>query len=167
MKVEEGGSCLPIATPGAACGALFKVLDIQLPKAPPHRATCVDECKKPPERRKPRLKAADCCQRVLAPHLSQFLPVAALRSSLVACHLSLLLKQRPAAPSTTSHIAIVPMSAPPAYHPFVSSGREKGAPKRLRDPSWHRQASAVSKDSLRHKLWVYNRIINRYASQSC
>jgi len=54
MKVEEGGSGLPIATPGAACDAFFKVLDIQLPKALPHRATRVDACNKLPERRKPR-----------------------------------------------------------------------------------------------------------------
>ncbi len=30
MNLDEGGSCLPIATPGAACDALFKALDIQL-----------------------------------------------------------------------------------------------------------------------------------------
>jgi len=29
MKVEEGYSCLPLATPGAACDAMLKVLDIQ------------------------------------------------------------------------------------------------------------------------------------------
>jgi hypothetical protein len=29
MKVEKGGSYLPITTPGAACDALFKALDIQ------------------------------------------------------------------------------------------------------------------------------------------
>jgi len=29
MKVEEGGSCPPIPTPGAACDALFKAPDIQ------------------------------------------------------------------------------------------------------------------------------------------
>jgi hypothetical protein len=54
MKVEGGGSCLRLPTPGATCGALLKALDIQLPKALPHVDTSVDTRKKLPERRKPR-----------------------------------------------------------------------------------------------------------------
>jgi len=54
MKVEGGGSCLRLPTPGATCGALLKALDIQLPKALPQMETRVDTRKKLPERRKPR-----------------------------------------------------------------------------------------------------------------
>jgi hypothetical protein len=54
MKVEGGGSCLRLPTPGATCGALLKALEIQLPQALPHGESRVDTRKKLPERRKPR-----------------------------------------------------------------------------------------------------------------
>jgi Transposase DDE domain len=54
MKVEGGGSCLRIPTPGMAATALLKALKIRLPKALPHTKALVVTRKKLPARRKPR-----------------------------------------------------------------------------------------------------------------
>jgi transposase len=54
IKVEGGGSCLRIPTPGATSRALLTALDIRLPQALPHHETLVVTRKKLPERRKPR-----------------------------------------------------------------------------------------------------------------
>lgn len=54
MKVEGGGSCLRVPTPGTAARALLKALDLRLPEALPHTETRVVTRKKLPERRKPR-----------------------------------------------------------------------------------------------------------------
>jgi hypothetical protein len=54
MKVEGGGSCLRIPTPGTAATALLKALKIRLPKALPHTEALVVTRKKLPARRKPR-----------------------------------------------------------------------------------------------------------------
>jgi hypothetical protein len=54
MKVEGGGSCLRIPTPGMAATALLKALKIRLPKALPHTEAPVVTRKKLPARRKPR-----------------------------------------------------------------------------------------------------------------
>ena len=54
MKVEGGGSCLRIPTPGMAATALLKALKIRLPEALPHTETPVVTRKKLPARRKPR-----------------------------------------------------------------------------------------------------------------
>jgi hypothetical protein len=53
MKVEGGGSCLRIPTPGMAATALLKALKICLPKALPHTEAPVVTRKKLPARRKP------------------------------------------------------------------------------------------------------------------
>jgi len=54
VKVQSGGSCLRIPTPGPAAAALLKALEIRLPEALPHTDTPVVTRKKLPERRKPR-----------------------------------------------------------------------------------------------------------------
>ncbi|MCX6630390.1 MAG: hypothetical protein NTW28_22455 [Candidatus Solibacter sp.] len=54
MKVEGGGSCLRIPTPGTAATALLKALKIRLPEALPHTEAAVVTRKKLPTRRKPR-----------------------------------------------------------------------------------------------------------------
>jgi transposase len=54
MKVEGGGSCLRIPTPGPAVAALLKALEIHLPEALPHTDTPVVTRKKLPARRKLR-----------------------------------------------------------------------------------------------------------------
>lgn len=54
MKVEGGGSCLRIPTPGMAATALLNALKIRLPKALPHTEAPVVTRKKLPARRKPR-----------------------------------------------------------------------------------------------------------------
>ena len=54
VKVQGGGSCLRIPTPGPAAAALLKALEIRLPEALPHTDTPVVTRKKLPERRKPR-----------------------------------------------------------------------------------------------------------------
>ena len=54
MKVEGGGSCLRIPTPGATARALLETGDIHLPDALPHVGTNVVTRKKLPERRKPQ-----------------------------------------------------------------------------------------------------------------
>jgi transposase len=54
VKVEGGGSCLRIPTPGTAAAALLKALKIRLPEALPHTETAVVTRKKLPTRRKPR-----------------------------------------------------------------------------------------------------------------
>jgi hypothetical protein len=54
VKVQGGGSCLRIPTPGPATAALLKALEIRLPEALPHTETPVVTRKKLPERRKPR-----------------------------------------------------------------------------------------------------------------
>jgi len=54
VKVQGGGSCLRIPTPGPAAAALLKALKIRLPEALPHTDTPVVTRKKLPERRKPR-----------------------------------------------------------------------------------------------------------------
>lgn len=54
VKVEGGGSCLRIPTPGVAAAALLKALKIRLPAALPHTETAVVTRKKLPTRRKPR-----------------------------------------------------------------------------------------------------------------
>jgi hypothetical protein len=54
MKVEGGGSCLRIPTPGRAATALLEALKIRLPKALSHTEAPVVTRKKLPARRKPR-----------------------------------------------------------------------------------------------------------------
>jgi transposase len=52
VKVEGGGSCLRIPTPGPAGAALLKALDVHLPEVLPHTDARVVTRKKLPERRK-------------------------------------------------------------------------------------------------------------------
>lgn len=52
IKVKDGGSCLRIPTPHAACRALLDALDIHLPKMLPHSEVRVDTRRKLSERRK-------------------------------------------------------------------------------------------------------------------
>ncbi len=52
IKVKNGGGCLPIPTPHAACRALLDALDIHLPRMLPHSEVRVDTRRKLPERRK-------------------------------------------------------------------------------------------------------------------
>ncbi len=54
VKVQGGGSCLRIPTPGPAAAALLEALKIRLPEALPHTDTSVVTRKKLPERRKLR-----------------------------------------------------------------------------------------------------------------
>jgi hypothetical protein len=53
VKVEGGGSCWRIPTPGASTAALLQALEIHLPQALPHTGARVVTRKKLPERRNP------------------------------------------------------------------------------------------------------------------
>jgi hypothetical protein len=52
IKVQGGGSCMRIPTPGTAARALLKALDLRLPEALPHTEVPTATRNKLPERRK-------------------------------------------------------------------------------------------------------------------